>query len=56
MDTLHRELKELIEEDRPPLIDLAHLERLVTEDEMLEFDGVCTAHDSCRPILSSAAA
>ena len=56
MDTLHRELEELIEEVRPPLIDLAHLERLVTEDELLEFDGICTVHDSCRPVLAYRAA
>lgn len=53
MDTLHRELETLIDEVRPPLIDMEHLERLVTEDELLEFDGICTVHDSCRPIVAT---
>ena len=50
MDTLHRELEELIDEMAPPLLDLAHLERLVTEDDLLSFDGECLLHDGCRPI------
>ena len=44
MDTLHRV------EVAPPLIE--HLERLVTEDELAEFDEECSAHDGCRDILS----
>jgi hypothetical protein len=48
MDTLNRELEELVDEAVPPLIDLALLERLVTEDERHVFDGECTIHDGCR--------
>ena len=50
MDTLSRELVELVEAVAPPLIDLEQLERLVTEDELHLFDGECSAHDGCRPI------
>lgn len=50
MDTLNRELDELVAEVAPPLIDLEQLERLVTEDDLLLFDGECTVHDGCRPI------
>jgi hypothetical protein len=32
------------------LTDLEHLERLVTEDDLLAFDEECVIHDSCRPI------
>jgi hypothetical protein len=51
MDTLHRELEELIAEASPPLIDLAQLERLATEDELRVFDDECFEHDGCRPVL-----
>jgi hypothetical protein len=50
MDTLNRELDELVAEVAPPLIDLEQLERLVTEDDLLAFDGECTIHDGCRQI------
>ena len=53
MDTLRRELDELVDEVAPVLIDLAQLERLATEDELHIFDGECSVHDSCRPILDS---
>lgn len=51
MDTLHRELEELVAEIAPPLIDFEQLERLVTEDELRMFDDECTVHDGCLPIL-----
>jgi len=51
MDTLNRELDDLIDEVAPPLIDLAQLERLVTEDDLLMFDGECTIHDGCRTVF-----
>ena len=50
MDTLNRELEELLDQVVPPLIDLAQLERLVTEDERQTFDGECSIHDGCRRI------
>ncbi|MDH6181099.1 hypothetical protein M2152_001281 [Microbacteriaceae bacterium SG_E_30_P1] len=50
MDTLNRELTELLDEVAPPLIDLEQLERLVTEDDLIQFDGECLLHDGCRPI------
>ncbi len=50
MDTLNRELHDLIAEVVPPLIDLEQLERLVNEDDLLQFDGECFVHDGCRPI------
>ena len=50
MDTLDRELDTLTTELAPPLINLEQLERLVTEDDLLLFDGECSIHDSCRPI------
>jgi hypothetical protein len=53
MDSLQRELVALIDEVAPPLIDLELLERLVTQDELMEaYDGECLVHDGCRPILS----
>ena len=52
MDTLQRELHDLIDEVAPPLIDLEQLERLVTQDDLLLFDGECDIHDGCRPIRS----
>jgi hypothetical protein len=53
MDSLQRELVALIDEVAPPLIDLEQLERLVTQDELMEaYDGECLLHDGCRPILS----
>ncbi|MGK2938356.1 MAG: hypothetical protein ACSLFR_11205 [Solirubrobacteraceae bacterium] len=51
MDTLHRELDELVTELAPPIIDLEQLERLVTEDELRIFDDECHVHDGCRSIL-----
>ncbi|MFZ2963453.1 MAG: hypothetical protein WA006_02080 [Rhodoglobus sp.] len=51
MDTLHRELDELVTELAPPLIDLEQLERLVTEDELRIFDEECQVHDGCRPMI-----
>jgi hypothetical protein len=50
MDTLSRELTHLVDEVVPPLIDLEQLERLVTQDDLLEFEGECAVHDGCRPI------
>jgi len=50
MDTLKRELHELVEEVVPSLIDMEQLERLVTEDDLLSFGGECLIHDGCRPI------
>jgi hypothetical protein len=50
MDTLNRELVELVELTEPPLIDLDQLDRLVTEDERHTFDGECAVHDGCRRI------
>jgi hypothetical protein len=50
MDTLNRELVDLVDEVAPPLIDMEQLERLVTEDDMLSFGGECFIHDGCRPI------
>jgi hypothetical protein len=50
MDTLKRELNELVEEVVPSLIDMEQLERLVTEDDLLSFGGECLIHDGCRPI------
>lgn len=50
MDTLKRELVELVEEVAPPLIDMEQLERMVTEDDVLSFGGECFIHDGCRPV------
>jgi hypothetical protein len=50
MNTLDRELDTLTAELVPPLINLEQLERLVTEDDRLLFDGDCAIHDSCRAI------
>ena len=50
MDTLKRELNELVEEVVPSLIDMEQLERLVTEDDLLSFGGECFIHDGCRPV------
>ena len=50
MDTLNRELEELVEEVVPSLIDMEQLERLVTEDDLLSFGGECFIHDGCRPV------
>ena len=52
MNTLDRELGDLIDEITPPLLDLAQLERLVTADDLITFDGECAVHDGCRPVLS----
>jgi hypothetical protein len=51
MDTLNRELEHLVDEVAPPLIDMAQLERLVTEDDLVMFDGECTIHDGCRTVF-----
>ncbi len=50
MNTLHRELDELVAELAPPLIDMEQLERLVTEDELRVFDDECTVHHGCLPV------
>ena len=52
MDTLHGELEDLIGEVAPSFIDLEQLERLVTEDDMVTFDGECTLHDGCKQIAA----
>ena len=52
MDTLNRELEELIGEVAPAFLDLEQLERLVTEDDLLTFEGECTIHDGCRPVAA----
>ncbi len=52
MKTLDRELVDLMDEVAPPLLDLSQLERLVTADELVTFDGECAVHDGCRPIVS----
>ena len=51
MNTLRTELEEILLEIDPPLIDLAQLERLATEDELQVFEGECSLHDGCRPVL-----
>ena len=52
MDSLSKELVELVDEVSPPLIDMEQLERLVTQDEAAElFDGECLVHDGCQSIL-----
>ena len=51
MESLERELGELVDEIAPPLIDMEQLERLVTQDEAAElFDGECFIHDGCQSI------
>jgi hypothetical protein len=51
MESLERELGELVDEVTPPLIDMEQLERLVTQDEAAElFDGECFIHDGCQSI------
>ena len=50
MDTLNREREELVDVAVPPLIDMTQLERLVTADDLVLFDGECTAHPGCRPV------
>ncbi len=52
MDTLHREFEDLIGELAPSFIDLEQLERRVTEDDLLTFEGQCSIHDGCRPIAA----
>jgi hypothetical protein len=52
MDTLHRELESLVDEVAPSFIDLEQFERLVTEDDMLAFDGECSIHDGCRSVAA----
>jgi hypothetical protein len=42
MDTLDRE--------SAVYIDMEQLERLVTEDDMLDFGGECLIHEGCRQI------
>ena len=49
--SLQQELATLVDEVAPPLIDLAQLERLVTQDELMLFDDECSIHDGCRPIF-----
>ena len=49
--SLEKELDALVDEVAPPLIDMAQLERLVTQDEAAElFDGECLVHDGCRTV------
>jgi hypothetical protein len=56
MESLERELSELVDEIAPPLIDMAQLERLVTQDEAAElFDGECLVHDGCQAIWRAGA-
>ena len=50
LDTLHRELEDLVAEALPSFIDLEQLERFATEEELHLFDEECVIHDSCRPI------
>jgi len=51
MDSLEKELNGLVDEVAPPLIDMAQLERLVTQDEAAElFDGECLVHDGCQSV------
>ncbi len=50
MDTLSREPARLADEAASPLIDMEQLERLVTEDDMLDFGGECLIHEGCRQI------
>ena len=51
MDSLAKELVELVDEVAPPLIDMEQLERLVTQDEAAElFDGECLVHDGCQSV------
>ena len=52
MDILHRELEDLIDEVAPTFIDIEQLERLVTEDDMLAFEGEGTTHAGCRQIAA----
>lgn len=49
--SLQQELDTLVDEGAPPLIDLAQLERLVTQDELQLFDDECSIHDGCRPVF-----
>jgi len=52
--SLQKELETLVDELAPPLIDLDQLDRLVAEDENPDaFDGECTQHYSCMPVLVS---
>ena len=53
MNILDRELG-LIVQAGAPLIDLEQLERLVTADDLHLFDGECSVHDGCRPIIARA--
>ena len=53
LDSLHKELSDLVDEVAPPLLDMEQLERLVTQDEAAElFDGECMVHDSCTSIVN----
>ena len=53
MDSLEKELSGLVDEVAPPLIDMAQLERLVTQDEAAElFDGECLVHDGCQSVFN----
>ena len=53
MNSLEKELDALIDEVAPPLIDLAQLVRLVTQDDAAElFDGECLVHDGCQSIFT----
>ena len=55
--SLEKELDALVDEVAPPLIDMAQLERLVTQDEAAElFDGECLVHDGCQSVWQRPAA
>jgi len=52
MNILDQELGLIVQAAEAPLIDLEQLERLVTADDLHLFDGECTVHDGCRPIIA----
>jgi len=57
MSSLEKELHALVDEVAPPLIDMAQLERLVTQDEAAElFDGECLVHAGCQSVWNRPAA
>jgi len=50
MTILGRELDELVDAVAPAFFDLEQLERLVTADELAEFEGDCDLHAGCQPV------
>jgi hypothetical protein len=50
LDTLARELEDLVAEALPSFIALEKFERFATEEELHLFDEECSIHDSCRVI------